>query len=78
MGIDLGGTKILVGVVGADNAILGKAKRSTPAKEGGDAILAAMADAAREARAGDRPRRAQPTCWASASARPARSTPRRA
>lgn len=49
MGIDLGGTKILVGVVGADNTVLGRAKRPTPAKEGGEAILAAMVGAAREA-----------------------------
>ena len=35
VGVDLGGTKILSGVVDADNNILGRAKRSTPAKEGG-------------------------------------------
>ncbi len=51
LGIDLGGTKILVGVVGADNTILGRAKCATPAKEGGEAILAAMAGVAREAMA---------------------------
>ena len=39
VGVDLGGTKILSGVVDADNRILGRAKRSTPAKEGGPAIL---------------------------------------
>jgi glucokinase len=42
VGIDLGGTKILAGVVGADNAILGRAKEPTPAQEGGDAILETM------------------------------------
>src|SRR5436309_7230341 len=39
VGIDLGGTKILAAVVGADNRILGRAKRPTPAKEGGPAIV---------------------------------------
>jgi glucokinase len=42
VGVDLGGTKILVGVVGADHAILGRSKRPTPAEEGGPAILAAI------------------------------------
>jgi glucokinase len=42
VGIDLGGTKILSGVVGSDNQILGRAKRPTPAKQGGPAILEAM------------------------------------
>jgi glucokinase len=42
VGIDLGGTKILVGVVGANHQILGRAKRTTPAAEGGPAILAAV------------------------------------
>ena len=44
VGIDLGGTKILGGVVDADNRILGRAKRSTPAKEGGPAILRSIID----------------------------------
>src|SRR4051812_27545842 len=39
VGIDLGGTKVLAAVVGADNRILGRAKRATPAKEGGPAIV---------------------------------------
>jgi len=39
VGIDLGGTKVLAGVVGPDNTILGRSKRPTPAKEGGDAII---------------------------------------
>jgi glucokinase len=42
VGIDLGGTKILAGVVDGHHRILGRAKRTTPAKEGGPAILAAM------------------------------------
>ncbi len=42
LGIDLGGTKILVGVVNGDHKILGRAKRTTPAKEGGASIVAAI------------------------------------
>jgi glucokinase len=42
VGIDLGGTKILSAVVSGDHRILGRAKRTTPAKEGGPAILQAM------------------------------------
>jgi glucokinase len=42
VGVDLGGTKILAGVVGPDHAILGRAKRSTPSESGGPAILAAI------------------------------------
>ena len=42
VGVDLGGTKILAGVVGPDHAILGRAKRPTPSDSGGPAILAAM------------------------------------
>jgi glucokinase len=49
VGIDLGGTKILGGVVDADNRILGRAKRSTPAKEGGPAILRSIIDCVDEA-----------------------------
>ena len=49
VGIDLGGTKILAGVVGADHQILGRAKRTTPAKEGGPAILAAVVGCVDEA-----------------------------
>jgi glucokinase len=47
--VDLGGTKILVGVVSADHRILGRAKHTTPAKEGGQAILKAMVDCMNEA-----------------------------
>jgi glucokinase len=48
-GIDLGGTKILAGVVDAENRVLGRAKRTTPAREGAEAILYTMLDAVREA-----------------------------
>ena len=49
VGVDLGGTKILAGVVSADHRILGRAKRNTPAKEGGPAILQAMTECVNEA-----------------------------
>jgi glucokinase len=42
LAIDLGGTKILAAVVDGENRILGRSKISTPAKEGGDSILAAI------------------------------------
>ncbi|MDX2039379.1 MAG: ROK family protein [Isosphaeraceae bacterium] len=42
VGVDLGGTKILTGIVDGENRILGRAKRDTPAKEGGAAILSAI------------------------------------
>ncbi len=77
LGIDLGGTKILAGVVGPDNKILGRAKCPTPAQEGGEAILKMMVECVDEALAsagvsrGGRRRGA-------GSARPARSIPRRA
>jgi glucokinase len=49
VGVDLGGTKILAGVVSAENRILGRGKRNTPAKEGGPAILQAMTECVAEA-----------------------------
>jgi glucokinase len=49
VGVDLGGTKILAGLVAADNRILGRGKRTTPAKEGGPAILQAMVECVDEA-----------------------------
>jgi glucokinase len=49
IGIDLGGTKTLAGVVSADQKVLGRAKRSTPAQEGGPAIVEAMAACVAEA-----------------------------
>jgi glucokinase len=42
VGIDLGGTKILVGIVSTENRIIGRAKVATPATEGASAILRAM------------------------------------
>ncbi len=49
LGIDLGGTKILVGVVDREGNVISRAKRSTPASEGGPAIVTAILDAAGEA-----------------------------
>jgi glucokinase len=49
VGIDLGGTKILAGVVSADHRILGRSKRATPAREGGQAIFEAMMQSLDEA-----------------------------
>lgn len=49
LGIDLGGTKILAGVVDAANQIIGRAKRPTPSKAGGEAIVAVMSDGVEEA-----------------------------
>jgi glucokinase len=45
VGVDLGGTKILVGVIDQNQTILGRSKRSTPAEAGGPAILDAIMDA---------------------------------
>jgi glucokinase len=41
-GVDLGGTKILAAVVDAENRVLGRDKRPTPAREGGEALLREM------------------------------------
>lgn len=49
LGIDLGGTKILAAVVGADQTIQGRAKVPTPAQEGAEAILAAILTGAHQA-----------------------------
>jgi len=49
VGVDLGGTKILAAVVGDGRTILGRAKRGTPAKEGGAAIVETITEAVREA-----------------------------
>src|SRR5271166_6536046 len=49
VGVDLGGTKILAGVVGAENRILGRGKRNTPASEGGPAIFQTMTECVDEA-----------------------------
>ncbi|WP_152052179.1 ROK family protein [Tautonia marina] len=49
LGIDLGGTKILAGVVDAEHRILGRAKEVTPAREGGAALQDALIEAGRNA-----------------------------
>lgn len=49
LGIDLGGTKTLVGVVDRDGRILGRGKLSTPSHQGGDAIVDVIARAAETA-----------------------------
>jgi glucokinase len=59
VGIDLGGTKILAGVVAADQRILGRSKRPTPAKEGGNAIFRTILECVDEALAAARITRAE-------------------
>lgn len=54
VGIDLGGTKVLAAVVGPGNEILGRAKRPTPAAEGGEAILKTIVECVDDALAGAR------------------------
>jgi glucokinase len=49
VGVDLGGTKILAGVVDSENKIHARAKRSTPAEAGGPAILAAIVSCVEQA-----------------------------
>jgi glucokinase len=49
IGIDLGGTKILAGVVNAEGKILGSAKRATKAEGGAEAVIERVARTAREA-----------------------------
>jgi glucokinase len=49
VGMDLGGTKILAGVVDAEGNILGQAKRSTKPEGGAEAVVARMAKTVREA-----------------------------
>ncbi len=46
VGVDLGGTKIAVGVVDADGAVRSESRRETP--DGPDAVVAAIADAVAE------------------------------
>jgi glucokinase len=58
IGVDLGGTKILTGVVSDGNRILGRAKVPTPAQEGAAAILAAILASVDEALADARLKRA--------------------
>lgn len=42
LAVDIGGTKILAGLVGADGHIAAEAQVPTPAREGADAIIAAV------------------------------------
>ena len=49
IGMDMGGTKILAGVVGADGKVLGTAKRATRAAAGPDAVIERMVKTAQEA-----------------------------
>lgn len=49
IGIDLGGTKVLAGVVDAESRLVGRAKRSTPAGQGEAEILNAVIECAMEA-----------------------------
>jgi len=49
LGIDLGGTKILAGVVDDHGRILGSAKRKTRAERGADAVIERIARTARDA-----------------------------
>lgn len=54
IGVDLGGTKVLAGVVGDNHTILGRSKRPTPAQEGAEAILRTIVDCIDDALAGSR------------------------
>ncbi len=49
VGVDLGGTKILTGVVADGKTILSRAKRPTPAREGAEAISRAIVESVDEA-----------------------------
>lgn len=51
VGVDIGGTKVLAGVVGADGSVTHTARRTTPgrrvvARQVEDALVAAVLDAA--------------------------------
>jgi len=59
VGIDLGGTKIVAGVVDARNQLLGRSKRQTPAKDGAPAIIKAITDAVEQALAESGVKRAE-------------------
>ncbi|WP_448320073.1 ROK family protein, partial [Streptomyces sp. CO7] len=48
VGLDLGGTKIAAALVGADGAVLVRHTRPTPAAEGAEAVLDALAEAVGE------------------------------
>jgi glucokinase len=48
LGVDIGGTKIAVGVVNAAGSVVASKRVSTPAAEGGEAVLSAAVNASRE------------------------------
>src|SRR6266702_6357299 len=50
-GVDLGGTKIEVVVVGEDNQVAGQSRQATPTEGGPPAVVAAMAQGVKEAAA---------------------------
>lgn len=52
VGIDIGGTKIAVGLVDRDGRVVARADARTPAREGGPAIVATAAALARDLMAG--------------------------
>jgi len=52
LGIDIGGTKIAVGLVAADGTVTRRVEVATPAQDGADAIIAALLSAARSAMEG--------------------------
>jgi len=53
LALDVGGTKMAAGVVGADGRLLARATRPTPDAPDGEAVLAALLDAAAEVRTGE-------------------------
>ncbi len=46
LGVDIGGTKTLVGVIDSSHHVLGRGKLPTPARQGGDAMVEVIAQAA--------------------------------
>ncbi|NEC51366.1 ROK family protein, partial [Actinospica acidiphila] len=50
IGLDLGGTKIAAALVAPDGTVLARHSRPTPATEGAQAVLDALADTARAVR----------------------------
>ncbi|MET7514801.1 ROK family protein [Streptomyces sp. NPDC005480] len=55
IGLDLGGTKIAAALVAPDGTVLARHTRPTPAADGPDAVLDALADAARSVDGGTEP-----------------------
>lgn len=52
LAVDIGGTKILVGLIDADGTIVASRQVATPAREGAEAIIAAVAGLAKQVLAG--------------------------